>query len=365
MSVRVLERPEEFPALKHAWNRIAMCHSDGVSQLDVTSTYEWAAALGRIFLENKNQKVLLLKDEEEIAGLLPFYESEKTIHGIKCRRVSPITEIYSGRSGFLLDEPRVDHLEAIIEYLRKDLGDWDVFVFTLVDGSPSLVLWEELQGRRGYRCEKICSETSPYIVFEGTWPEYFASLPKKFRWTIRNGGKKLRAVGEVLYKEFESDSDVEYFAEAMLAIERASWKESAGSSVTANAYQESFYREFFPAAASSGWFCGHLLELNGEPIAYICGLRYKNIFCDLKESYKHQYTEFSPGHVLKMFAFERLYAQEVSHYDFMGACEDYKMRWTDKTYTRSSYVMYRDSLRGVAARTLGKLASSFRRGTQP
>jgi CelD/BcsL family acetyltransferase involved in cellulose biosynthesis len=121
-----------------------------------------------------------------------------------------------------------------------------------------------------------------------------------------------------------------------------------------------FYKNFCVSALDRGWFYGHLLEVAGEPIAYIYGIVYQGVFYDFKESYKVQYKESSPGHVLKTFVFDELCKRNIRLYDFMGACDDYKMKWTDKTYSRSTYVLYNDNLGGLALRLAEKVARYLR-----
>jgi len=209
---------------------------------------------------------------------------------------------------------------------------------------------------RNIRRDKLSSQASPYIVLENNWQDYFNSRPKKFRWNLRNGKKKMEACGPLRYSVCEKASQMESFLAAMLEIERASWKETTGTSVTTNDYQQSFYKEFCVPSLERGWFCGHLLELGTEPVAYIYGTVYKGVFYDFKESYKDKFKEMSPGHVLKTFVFEELYKKNIGLYDFMGACEEYKLRWTDKIYRRSTYAIYNNNAWGMALWTGRRVA---------
>ena len=348
MSLKVSEYSGAWQLLKPAWNDIVAKQSGGIQRLDVTATSEWAETLEKVLLNGKNRQTLLLEHYGEIVGILPLYESSESKYGIKFKKIAPITELYAGRCGFILNEHRIDYLEAFIDYLFKQLRDWGVFQLTLVDNSESDALLREVRKRKGFRCDKISTQLSPYIVLENSWQDYFGSLPKKFRWNLRNGKKKMEAHGSLRYVACERASQVENFLAAVFEIERASWKETAGTSITANDYQEAFYKEFCMPALDKGWFYGHLLELGGEPVAYIYGSVYRDVFYDFKESYKAKYKDLSPGHVLKTFVFEELYKQNIHIYDFMGVCEEYKLRWTDKTYSRSTYAIYNRNPRGRA-----------------
>jgi CelD/BcsL family acetyltransferase involved in cellulose biosynthesis len=349
---------DECASLRVPWNEIVATQSNGILQLDVTCTFEWAMTLWRNHLDTKKQRVLVLEADGEMVGVLPIYQFRKQVHGVPCRVIAPFTELYSGRCGFLLREPRSDQIGALLGALNEATKEWDVFQFTIVDGSAQHKELRTWQQESGLACEEISKQTSPYIELQENWEQHFPSLPKKFRSTIRNGEKRMRERGRLEYRELRDNANIDYFAAATLEIERDSWKEAAGTSLNANPVQESFHTELLRTAAQNGWLCGHMLLLDGEPVAYIYGLLYNGIFSDLKESYKSRYRDMSPGHVLKAFAFQSLYAHKARIYDFMGACEKYKMNWTDKTYSRTSYLVYNRTARAWAARRVGRFKSN-------
>jgi CelD/BcsL family acetyltransferase involved in cellulose biosynthesis len=353
--LRTVTRYNDSLSLRESWNRIVAAHSADILGLDVTCTFEWAMTLWRNHLENQDQRIVLLETDGEVSGILPLYRFKKQVHGLPCRAIAPFTELYSGRAGFLLRDPRREQIDLLLNSLLETEKDWDIFQVTLLDGSAPHREFFASQLHTDLACEEIAKHSSPYIELQENWDHHFASLPKKFRSTIRNGEKRLRESGRLEYREFGDNAEFEAFAAAMLEIERDSWKESAGTSLTANRLQEAFHTDLLKNAVAAGWFSGHLLLLNGEPIAYVYGLLHNGIFSDLKESYKSRFREMSPGHVLKSYVFQSLYSHRARIYDFMGACEDYKMKWTDKTYTRSTHLLYNRTPRAWAARRVGRL----------
>jgi CelD/BcsL family acetyltransferase involved in cellulose biosynthesis len=357
-TAKVLTRYDHWADLRKPWNEIVAKQSGEILQLDVTCTFEWAMTLWRNHLEGQNQQVLVLGSGAEINAILPLYKFRKQVHGLPCRAIAPWTEQYSGRCGFLLRETSCEHFGLAIEAVNAAAKDWDVFQFALMDGSLQSQEFFSWQKDSGFNCEEIAKQTSPYITLQQDWQQQFASLPKKFRSTIRNGEKRMREHGRLEYREIHNVAHTGSFAAAMLEIERDSWKEAAGTSLTTNQLQERFHTDLLQSAAQSGWLSGHLLLLDGEPIAYVYGLLYNGIFSDLKESYKSRYREMSPSHVLKAFVFESLYAHKARLYDFMGVCEEYKMKWTDQTYSRTSYLLYNSTARAWTARRVGRLKTN-------
>jgi CelD/BcsL family acetyltransferase involved in cellulose biosynthesis len=349
MQVESLRSYEECQSLRQAWNKIVAQQSDGIDQLDSTSGFDWAMALWQSHLKSVEQDVLILREGTQVAGVLPLYRFSKTVRGVPCRSVAPFTQLYGGRTGFLLQDPRLEPLEVLVSRAQELLDPWDTLLLTVVEGSVYERLLLELASQKSWRCVAIDKERSPYIPFLENWEQHFASLPKKLRSTMRNGEKRLRERGELSYQECRSLEEVRQFNDAVEAIEAESWKAEAGTSIASNPVHQVFHRDLALRAAAQGDFSGHLLYLSGEPIAYIMGLLQGGVFLDLKESYRSAFREMSPGHVLKSFAFQSLYERKTHTYDFMGKCEEYKLKWTDKTYSRSTYLVFTNSLRARIA----------------
>jgi CelD/BcsL family acetyltransferase involved in cellulose biosynthesis len=216
-------------------------------------------------------------------------------------------------------------------------------------------LFLEMTAANAFQVRPIEEQHSPFISLQDKWERHFAGLPKKFRATIRNGGKRLRERGELGYRECVGPQAVADFNAAVIEIEKDSWKGPAGTSIASNPVHEAFHRAITERAAENEFFSGHLLLLDQQPIAYVMGMLYNGVFLDLKESYRNTFREMSPGHVLKNFLFARLYERKVLLYDFMGNCEEYKMKWTDRTYCRVTYLFFNKTLRGKAAGWLSLL----------
>jgi len=363
--VESLRSYEECQFLRHDWNEIVTRQSGEIKQLDPTSGFDWAMALWQSHLKGLDQDVLILREGTHVAGILPLYRFRKRVRGIPCRSVAPFTELYGGRTGFLLREPRSEHLAALLSHAQWSLKPWDTLFLTVVEGSEYEKLLLDLAPRKGWHCLILGKEHSPYIPFLDSWEHHIASLPKKLRSTMRNGEKRLRERGELTYRECRSSEEVRGFISAVEAIERDSWKAEAGTSIASNLVHDAFHRNLALRAAADGGFSGHLLLLNGEPIAYIMGLLHEGVFLDLKESYRSSFREMSPGHVLKSFAFARLYERDTQLYDFMGKCEEYKLKWTDKTYCRNTYLVFNNSLRGWVARWIGRVFTRRTNSSQP
>jgi CelD/BcsL family acetyltransferase involved in cellulose biosynthesis len=201
----------------------------------------------------------------------------------------------------------------------------------------------------------------------GSFDEYFKTLKPNFRTEVRRGERRLREIGDVTSKIFTTVADVDQLWGAVCSIERESWKEAAGTSITTNSSQEIFYREFLPRGAAAGQLFSPVLYLDGRPIAHkICLVR-DGVAAILKMSYVDDLKRYYPSTVLLAAYFQEVIARGTRFLDFMGVCDDFKMRWTNLTYGRTKYTIYRRTLAGRLdytrhriARRLGYVRGRFR-----
>lgn len=361
----ILRAPIAWNKLRAPWEELLAKQSSTINDLDVTAGQDWAEILWETHLSSGAIEVLTLQQHAKIENILPFFRQSKTIRKLPFRGLALITELYSGRCGFLLREQTESLLRELLEKLQTQTSAWDLLTLTLLRDSPSEKLLLQAASAAGFSLQHIEEQYSPYIPFQENWEQHFSSLPKKFRSTIRNGEKRLRDRGELSYRECLTPDDAHDFNAAVVEIERDSWKEAAGTSIAANPVHEAFHRAITVRAAERGFFSGHLLLLGGQPIAYVMGLLYNGVFLDLKESYRNSFREASPSHVLKNFLFTRLYERKATVYDFMGNCEEYKMKWTDKTYCRNTYLLFNTTLRGRLAAQLSAMGNPAPKSNSP
>jgi CelD/BcsL family acetyltransferase involved in cellulose biosynthesis len=363
--IAVLRSPEEWDTLRSSWDEILARQSRGIEDLDVSAGFDWAMTVWQTHLDSGQIEILVLREGNHVCGILPLYRFNKSIRRIPCRILAPLTEIFSGRTGFLLHEPRLQYLDALLDHARNRMDRSEAMLFTLVNGSLYQKLFLQWARRNATRLQTLTVERSPYTSLKENWERHFASIPGKLRTKIRSGEKRLRERGELSYREYRSAEEVAEFNQAVREIEAESWKATAGTSIASNPKHEAFHTALTLRAAQRGWFSGHLLLLDKQPIAYVNGLLYNGVFVSLKISHRVAFREMSPGHVLTALQFERLYQHGAHIYDWTGKCEEYKMRWADDTYCRTTYLLFNDTLRGRAAHWLSTIAGASPNVTAP
>ncbi len=332
--------PAGLPA---AWN--ALLGADHVARgADATASFEWHASLLDAFLGDASARLLLAYDDDGLAGVLPL-----------CRmkggsgRLAVWSELYCGRSRLVLHEPADDTLRQLVAQIDRHFPDWRCLELTLSDGNDECAL---LQRALGEHCLAIVGEPlepSPFITLPEHFDDYFKTLKGNFRTEVGRGMRRLGEQGRVERRLFTGSGDVAELWQAVCTIERQSWKEPAGTSITTNPVQARFYEALLPRAAVAGQLFSTVLYLDGRPIAHQLCLRRDATGAILKMSYVEDLKRHYPATVLLVGYIRDMIENGLRFLDFMGLCDDFKMRWTDETYGRTRYLLYRRSLAGRLA----------------
>ena len=355
MRVSVCNFDTESAVLATAWLDLLLGSVGDAREVDVTTTYEWSESLRGSHLCGQPARIALAHaDDGALVGLFPYFRRVGRVRGVPCRQLHAISQLYSGRNRLLAHDP-VAFAEGLLTALAVTEAPWDRLCLTVLDDSPSVRALAAAAAGRGYVIESVGLADSPYIDLPATWDTCFDALSKKFRWLLRTSRKRMEELGRLEHRVFQTPAEVPVFMAAMYAIEKASWKEKSGSSITLNETQQTFYHALALAAAAQGWLRGHVLSLDDEPLAYVLGISLGPVFHDLKESYKHTMREHSPAHVLKTFVLPMLIAEGITRYDFRGKCDEFKMKWTDRCYRRRELVIHSTTPRASLVRALGVL----------
>lgn len=318
----------------------------GINGPDITCSSTWVTALIETHLSNKQIHWMAIIDEYKTTSIFPYFTEKLFLE----RRIKSFSEVYAGRSSLLGGNGSISACSKLIQEFPGKIPYWDTLQLTLVDSCVGhfAIYYETTSGKSLAR--NISTIKSPYIDISRGWPETFDSLPKKLRWTIRKGENDLNNLGSLTYRQYTTTKEINELFLMIYKIEKESWKEHAGSSITKQHKQQEFYETLAKYAANDKILSAHILLLDDKPLAYILGLiSGDGSFLDLKESFVDSYSKYSPSHVLKSFAIANLIKQCVRIYDFMGDCEPYKMRWTDKVYERHTIVIYNKTVRGRLA----------------
>jgi len=363
MNIEIFNTIEECRVLRNDWNEIALINAHDPLGIGVNCSYEMTETLWRTHLHGLPQYIIVAYDNDRVMGIMPCYMKVTKRLGFVRKEIGLIYELYLGRSGFIVREQSLTILESLLDAVFNRIKGWDIFHITTVNGGPSNKLIKNVIDN-GYCCADIYSHTVvPYIKLPSSWDEYLSSRKRAFRKGIKKYSKKLISEGEVEIKAINNEDDVDYFLNAMFSIERKSWKEASGTSLTKKPLQEEFHRVFTSVAAHAGLLKAYLLTLNGLPIAYHYNVLYGEIIYDFKSSYIDDFKKLAPGKVLRSMILEQFINEGIQIMDFVGEIQPHKMDWTDATYKISNYTLFNNTLHSKIWWLRSRFSRYFKRFT--
>ena len=166
--------------------------------------------------------------------------------------------------------------------------------------------------------------------------------------------------GAVEVREFRDPENVAEFLKVAVRIVAASYQQHIGVGVQ----DDAAWRTTSRIHAENGSFRGYLLEIKGEPVAYIVGPVVDGTFTLLATSYLPKYGKLAPGTYLLRRVIERLQEEGVRWIDY--GVGDYTYKELYGTLRREDALMhfYASSPSARIARILHILANSTTRFLQ-
>ena len=356
MRLEIFDSLSSCSHLKGSWNAFANECSH-----DISLTFEWHQALAASQSPAANLKILWVYQGGELIAILPLCRSWRRRRWVPLRTLSPLGAIYCAHDSLLIRSPSLLSLAEILETVTSSVGRWDAFSFGVSDDTNVYSQLEFADQFPARNIEWIQGKSSPYLALNGTLEDFTAKLGTKMRTNIRARLKRIQDAGSLELVVITEQADVHDAFDAIRQIEIKSWKQSAGTSITANPAQVRFYEELMRGLAASGLLRVYLLHLDGHPVAHDLGFVYKNRFFSGKTSFTEDIRPLQPGFVLRWLIIKDLFEHEISEHDFMGESEPYKLQWTRTVRHHRDVLLYRNGAVGQASKLLGRLSNLLRR----
>ena len=319
-----------------------------------SASFEWTLAMARHHVRPVDQCLMVeLSRQGRLQGLVPLVARNVPLLGQSTVVLTPLSEEYNTHSDLLLRSADADTARALIEALFALDLTWDCFRMArlLEDGATAVAFRQALAGSR--RAHFLREGIAAYVLtLPETYDEYLAARSAKFRNHLRRSERKLALAGALTVSELDDAAGVDAGFDALMQIERSSWKHDHGSSISAVERQIGFYRDFCRSAHDARRLHFQWLSMDGRPVAYNLGYLYAGGYHYLKTSYDHAFRSLSPSTVLRARLLKSLIQRGVRLFDFPGEPYDWEAQWTDTVRWRQVMSIYGRTWRG---RVLGAL----------
>lgn len=343
MTVTVTETFGDLSALRPQWEALFNSQSN-----EPSTSYDWTVAMIRHHLRPRDRGFLVrLERDGTLVGIIPLVLRSFTVMGQRVSLLAPLSEDYNTHSDLLLQSLDDDSVQAVVSTLFALKAEWDCFRMARLLAENPLVpaLQRSLTARS--HAHAIRDGLSAYVLdLPRSYDAYLSARSAKFRNHLKRAERKLAGSGLLQVRELSDAGHFEAAFEAVLQVERTSWKHSFGSAITAVAHQAGFYRDFGREALGTGRLHLQWMTLNSRPIAYNLGYLTRAGYHYLKTSYDNAYRSLGPATVLRARLIENLCARGIARMDFPGEPYEWEAQWTDSVRRRVVLTVYPATIRG-------------------
>lgn len=175
----------------------------------------------------------------------------------------------------------------------------------------------------------------PLADVDGNWPRYLCSRSRNHRRQLRMIGNRADRQGGVSLQRHEHlrPCEVESLLRECFQLEAASWKARAGTAVLQHPIAWEFFCDQANELAQSGELAIATLRQRGELIAFEYGWQSRGVRAVLKIGYDESRAELSPGHLLRYWLLEELFAERgIGWIDFIGPMTQATSAWASHRY---------------------------------
>ncbi len=239
-------------------------------------------------------------------------------------------------------------------------GRTRVTVDFVLAGEPTAECAAAALAAAGYHLYPRTRLESPYVLLEGPWEDYLASLSTHRRSELRRRARRLEAAGEATREIHSGGGRLPALLDEAFAVEAAGWKGSGGTAILSNPPIAAFYRRVAAWAAERGWLRLAFLRLDGRPLAFDLALEADGRHYLLKTGYDPAFTSLSPGLLLRLHMLERAFRSGLRAYEFCGAAEPWKLEWAPATRPVLVIEAYTPTPVGALCRTADRMGRFVR-----
>lgn len=190
--------------------------------------------------------------------------------------------------------------------------------------------------------------SSPYLPIEGDWDSYWKSRSRNLRSTVRRCRNRLADLGEVTVQIANDAEGIDALLAEGFEIEESGWKEERGTAIASRPETHRFYREVAHWATQMGILKLAFLRIDGRAVAFNFSLESAGNHYLLKLGHDAGLNRAGPGTVLTAEMLKRAFSINLRSYEFLGADDRYKLRWTGLVHDRLRVQAFAPSIAGRA-----------------
>ena len=182
------------------------------------------------------------------------------------------------------------------------------------------------------------------LVLPGSFEEFVASRSSNTRWRIRRDARRVPELGELTVTAIREPSQLEQLFRDADRVARTTYQRAVGAGFADTPEQ----RELARLGLEHGWVRGHLLYLDGEPIAFWLCSTYRGTMLIRQTGFDAAYAEHRVGLYLLMRVIEDAIGDpEIGVVDFGQGDAAYKQQFSSESWLERELVVFAPTFRGL------------------
>lgn len=361
ITIEIIEDRDKIKEYYAPWDRMY-----DAGTYEASLSLEWTRALLNTHVGEDRFFLMVLRDSQEIVGIVPLCIRVVKKHGISLSTLFPLAEYFNTHSDLLLKNTSEELIEVFIKALFDLTYRWDIFrINRFIKASPVLNrIRYNLENNFTCNYDIRRADPSFFIQLGDSYNDYLENKNSHFRNNLKRVSRKMNSLGDVT---FLTTQDFHDFAEAykiILSIEEKSWKHHHGTAISSSEKQREFYRELCKAAFDKGRLRLCVLNLNREPVAFEMGLVKNKRYYSVHGSYDNKFKKENPGTMLLARVLEDLIHDGLKEHDFFGEPFEWEKYWTDTYRWHKSLLIYNNTLKAGLFRFFNSLKDKLKQNTR-
>lgn len=352
----VVTRPEQIPAIEKEWYSLWQRTGLRVPQAHPKRFMATATAMD----SDKDPYVVLFSDGQGPRGLIAGWSiwSRPDCRIGYLRLPMPAHRLLETVYGGVIADSS-EACDAISEHFVRALGDGvfesiSIKYLPLKESAGVTLLASELSKLRPVVSTKLHWRSDLIDPTTGTPVQLVSS---KSRNTMRRKEKKLLAEfgDDVDFALVTSRSQIVRFLHAAECIESQTYHAALGAGLRDTAV----WRAIVETTASSADLRSYVLFVRGQPIAYIFGHVYSDVWFLETTGYAPAFRQFSPGTILLWHTLNDLALQGIKSVDFGLGDASYKRMYGKESWEEATIDVFGHGARALISRHVARTAAAM------
>jgi CelD/BcsL family acetyltransferase involved in cellulose biosynthesis len=344
MTVDVVTRREELPAISARWDELAHCDPrDGFFR-----TSSWYQAWIEHIRPDAEPFVVIVRDGEQIVGLAPLCRLVYRDLGFRMKAIA-----WAGRevvSGDFLDfisenDRRSEVIPAILTFLRDAQSQWGILVMgELLKDGDSLRAFEDLGQRHNIPTRLQEDRLCPYIALPATFDEFLNGMSSSMRYHVRRRMREIEKKGARL-EVFSQPQDIAANLDHLFRMHLARWKRDNQPGTFGRKGFAEFLQHICTNPPAGAGCQLYQLTHDGTPFAALLMFYFGQsaLYYQAGWDPDSPLVAASPGVVVMAHSIRDAIERGFRYYEFLRGDEAYKLRWT-KTYRETTTMLLAGSI---------------------